>query len=124
VPVNDCVITAPPVNFGSAPLVSGFPAISQSISLLCSKNLSYTVGMGSGNAPQGGRRNMSSGSNRLAYDIFKADNTVWGDGTTARASGPAASDGVSVQTLPYTAGSTRTRQRLLPPSIPTAWSWT
>lgn len=100
---NDCVITAPPVAFGSAPLVSGFPTVSQSISLLCSRNMTYTVGMGSGNYPLNGRRQMGNGVNRLAYDLYKADNTVWGSLTTARASGPAAADGLTVQTIPYTA---------------------
>ncbi|MDB5851429.1 MAG: hypothetical protein JWP29_5181, partial [Rhodoferax sp.] len=100
---NDCTITAPTVNFGSAPLVSGFPTVSQNISLLCTKNMTYTVGMSAGNFSQSGRRQMANGSNRLAYDIFKADSTVWGSVTTARATGPAASDGTNLQTIPYTA---------------------
>ncbi|APW38274.1 hypothetical protein RD110_14630 [Rhodoferax koreense] len=100
---NDCTITAPPVSFGSAPLVSGFPTVSQNISLLCSKNMTYTVGLSAGNNFASGRRQMASGSNRLSYDIYKADNTVWGSLTTARANGPAPSDGSTVQTIPYTA---------------------
>lgn len=100
---NDCTITAPTVGFGSAPLVSGFPTISQNISLLCTKGMSYTVGMNTGNNPSGGRRQMASGANRLAYDIFKADSTVWGSLTTARANGPAAADGITLQNIPYTA---------------------
>ncbi len=100
---NDCIITAPPVNFGSAPLVSGFPTVSQNISLLCSKNMTYTVGLSNGNNYASGRRQMANGSNRLSYDLFKADSTVWGSLTTARANGPAASDGSTVQTIPYTA---------------------
>lgn len=100
---NDCTITAPPVNFGSAPLVSGFPTVSQSISLICSKGMSYTVGMGNGGDYANGRRRMVSGTNRLEYDIFKADNTVWGMNGSARANGPAIADGVSQQTIGYTA---------------------
>lgn len=100
---NDCSINAPPVNFGSAPLVSGFPTVSQSVSLRCTKGMVYTVGMSVGNFQQGGRRQMASGGNRLAYDIFKADSTVWGPATTARANGPAAADGTTTQTIPYTA---------------------
>lgn len=101
---NDCTITAPVVNFGNAPLVSGFPTISQSISVLCSKTMSYTVGMGTGSSPGANtRRRMSSGTNRLEYDIFKADSTVWGGSGTARANGPAVADGVSQQNIPYTA---------------------
>ena len=99
---NDCTITAPTVNFGTAPLVSGFPTVSQNITLLCSKNMNYTVGMSVGNFAQGGRRRMASGGNRLAYDIFKGDSTVWGDVGTARQAGLAPSDGSSLQTIPYT----------------------
>lgn len=100
---NDCTITAPTVNFGTAPLVSGFPTVSQGISLLCTKGMSYTVGMSAGNYPQGGRRQMGNGTNRLAYDIFKADATVWGSTATARANGPAIADGATIHTIPYTA---------------------
>ncbi len=100
---NDCTIQAPPVNFGAAPLVSGFPTVSQSISLLCSKGMSYTVGMSAGTHPANGRRRMASGTNYLEYDLFKTDNTVWGQTGSARANGPAIADGVSQQTLSYTA---------------------
>ncbi len=100
---NDCVITAPTINFGSAPLVAGFPTVSQSLSLRCTKNLTYTVGLSTGGFSASGQRNMANGTNRLAYDIFKADSTVWGPLTTARADGPAAADGTTVQTIPYTA---------------------
>ncbi len=101
---NDCNITAPTVSFGSAPLVSGFPSVSQNISLQCTKGMTYTVGLGAGSNPAGGgRRQMASGTNRLAYDLFKNDNTVWGSTGTNRAAGPAAADGVSLQTIPYTA---------------------
>jgi spore coat protein U-like protein len=100
---NDCTITAPTVNFGSAPILAGFPTVSQSISLQCSRDLVYTVGLSNGSSPNAGRRRMSAGSNRLAYDLFKADTTVWGSVGTARASGPAPATGNTVQTIPYTA---------------------
>ncbi len=100
---NDCTITAPSVNFGSAPLVSAFPTVSQAISLRCTQGMVYTVGLSAGSNPAGGRRQMASGSNRLAYDLFKADNTVWGSTTTARAASPGAADGTTLQTIPYTA---------------------
>lgn len=100
---NDCTITAPPVSFGAAPLLSGFPTVSQSIGLQCSRDMVYTVGLSAGGYASGGRRRMASGTSRLAYDIFKADNTVWGSAGTARAAGPAPATGSSVQTIPYTA---------------------
>ena len=77
--------------------------MSQSISLVCSKGMGYTVGMSTGTNPANGRRRMASGTNRLEYDIFKVDNTVWGTVGSARASGPALADGVSQQTIGYTA---------------------
>lgn len=101
---NDCAITAPPVSFGSAPLLAGFPTVSQNISLQCSRGMVYTVGMSTGNHASGGRRRMGSGTARLAYDIFKADNTVWGSANAStRAAGPAPATGNSWQTIPYTA---------------------
>lgn len=101
---NDCTINAPPVNFGSAPLLAGFPTVSQSISLQCSRNMVYTVGLSPGSYASGGRRRMASGTSRLAYDIFKDDNTVWGSADTAmRAPGPAPATGTSIQTIPYSA---------------------
>ena len=101
---NDCTITAPPVSFGSAPLLAGFPTVSQNISLQCSRNMVYTVGLSPGSYASGGRRRMASGASRLAYDIFKADNTVWGSANAAeRAPGPAPATGNSVQTIPYSA---------------------
>lgn len=100
---NDCTITAPPVNFGTAPLLAGFLTVSQNIGLLCSRNMVYTVGLSAGSYANGGRRRMGAGSSRLQYDLFKADNTVWGSAGTARADGPAPATGNSQQTIPYTA---------------------
>ncbi len=99
---NDCAIAAPNLAFGSAPLPSGFPALSQAIRLTCTRNMLYTVGISAGMQPAGGRRQMASGNNRLAYDIFKADNSVWGTAVGTR-SAAAVADGVNVQTIPYTA---------------------
>ena len=67
------------------------------------KGMTYTVGLSSGASPANGRRRMSSGANRLEYDIFKTDSTVWGSSGSARANGPAIADGVSMQTIGYTA---------------------
>ena len=85
---NDCTISAPSISFGSAPVVSAFSTISQTISVNCTKGSAYTVGLGDGTHPVsvGGRRQMISGSNYLAYDIFQgAGTTRWGSvGTAAR----------------------------------------
>lgn len=91
---NDCTITAPNIAFGSAPVVSAFtPVTGQTINLACTKGSAYTVGLNDGqNALSvGGRRRMISGSNYLAYDIFKsAGTTRWGSvGAARRASSDA-----------------------------------
>lgn len=84
---NDCTISAPSISFGSAPVVSAFSTISQTISVNCTKGSAYTVGLGDGTHPVsvGGRRQMMSGGNYLAYDIFQsAGTTRWGSVGAAR----------------------------------------
>ncbi|AGZ34503.1 SCPU domain-containing protein [Pseudomonas sp. SWI6] len=85
---NDCQITTPNISFASAPVVSGFGTVSQSVSLSCTKGSSYTVGLDDGQNVSGGRRRMkSSANNYLAYDIFKSAGAVrWGALSSARRS--------------------------------------
>ncbi|WP_333991292.1 Csu type fimbrial protein [Pseudomonas sp. S3(2024)] len=87
---NDCTITAPNIAFGSAPVISAFtPVTGQTINLACTKGSAYSVGLSDGQNPAsvGGRRRMISGSNYLAYDIFKsAGTTRWGSVGSARRS--------------------------------------
>ncbi|MEE1923974.1 spore coat U domain-containing protein [Pseudomonas sp. 148P] len=83
----DCQITTPTINFGTAPVVSGFSTVNQSISLSCTKGSAYTVGLNDGLYVSAGRRRMklTTGTSYLAYDIFKsAGTTRWGSLTTAR----------------------------------------
>jgi spore coat protein U-like protein len=101
--INDCTITAPDIQFGSAPLPSAFPTVSQSISLTCTKGMTYTVGLDPGGYINGTRRQMASGTNRLQYNIFKPDLSVWGSVGTARAAGLSPADGQTLQVIPYTA---------------------
>ncbi|WDY56309.1 Csu type fimbrial protein [Pseudomonas sp. PSKL.D1] len=108
---NDCQITTPSINFGSAPVVAGFGTVSQSVSLSCTKGSSYTVGLDDGQNVSGGRRRMkSSANNYLAYDIFKSAGAVrWGSLTTARRSSsdadvnPGAGTGTGSQVFNYNA---------------------
>ncbi|KAF0865736.1 spore coat U domain-containing protein [Pseudomonas sp. LD120] len=87
---NDCLISAPNISFGSAPVVSAFATVTgQTINLACTKGSAYTVGLSDGQQPvsAGGRRRMISSGNYLAYDIFKsAGNTRWGSIGSARRS--------------------------------------
>jgi spore coat protein U-like protein len=91
--VNDCQITTPAIAFGSAPVVSGFATVNGQASVACTKGSAYTVGLSDGQNPvsAGGRRQMISGSNFLAYDIFQgAGTTRWGSvGAARRASSSA-----------------------------------
>ena len=90
---NDCTISAVNIAFGSAPVVSAFSTVSQTASIACTKGSAYTVGFSDGLQPVsvGGRRQLKSGTNYLAYDIFKsAGATRWGSvGAARRASSTA-----------------------------------
>ncbi|USV99186.1 spore coat U domain-containing protein [Pseudomonas pergaminensis] len=84
---NDCQITAPNISFGSAPVISGFTTVTGQASISCTKGSAYSVGLSDGqnSVSAGGRRRMVSGSNYLAYDIFKsAGTTRWGSVGAAR----------------------------------------
>ncbi|MFC0338165.1 Spore coat protein U (SCPU) domain-containing protein [Kushneria avicenniae] len=76
----DCLINAPDVRFGAAPLVSGFSEINQSLSLFCTRGSSFQVGLSQGSHPQSGERHMASSSGELLrYRILKPDGTPWRD---------------------------------------------
>lgn len=83
---NDCTtITAPNVNFGSAPLVGSFSSVSQTINVICSKGSTYTVGLSNGSYASGNVRNMANGVNRLSYEIYKGTSSNrWGASGTER----------------------------------------
>ncbi|MPT48006.1 MAG: spore coat protein U [Sphingobium sp.] len=67
---NDCSITAPNVNFGSAAFTDSFDAITQPIIILCSKGAAYTVGINDGLHGSAGSRHLSNGTNSIAYDLY------------------------------------------------------
>ncbi|MEN3259587.1 spore coat U domain-containing protein [Sodalis endosymbiont of Spalangia cameroni] len=98
---NDCIaITAPNLNFGSAPLVANFNDVAQSISVTCTKGSSYTVGFSNGAHAVGTVRNMASGSQLLSYEIYQANgSTRWGSSGVERVASAAAisvtSDGLT-----------------------------
>ena len=52
----------------------------QTINVVCSKGSTYTVGLSNGSYYSGTTRQMASGTNRLAYDIYKGTTTTnrWG----------------------------------------------
>ncbi|HHF3122217.1 TPA: Csu type fimbrial protein [Vibrio diabolicus] len=106
----DCMITAPDINFGSSPLVAGFDPVSQVISLTCTKNSAFTIGLNDGVNASGGQRRMASGSNYLEYEIYKSSSTErWGGTGSERReqsdvdTGDTIPDGITPQNFNYRA---------------------
>lgn len=89
--LNDCMINIPDVNFGSAPLASAFPSITQSISLACTKGSNYLVALDYGKNAVGTQRRMKNGSSYLNYNIYQGGSgTVpWGLNDERRSSATA-----------------------------------
>lgn len=101
---NACeVSSAPDVALGQAPTASSFTPVSQSLSVLCTKDLAvYTVGLSAGQHEAGGRRRMSTAGHELQYDIFKpGGGTVWGDTGSNRVTSDAPANGVTPQIFDY-----------------------
>lgn len=79
----DCSLTVPTVNFGQAALPSQFPVRTHTINARCTAGHAYTVGIDNGQNPESSVRRMKSGSNYLAYDLWKgeAGTERWGTGS-------------------------------------------
>lgn len=121
---NDCTtITAPNVSFGSAPLVGSFSTVQQTINVVCSKGSTFTVGLSNGSYYSGTTRQMASGTNRLAYDIYKGTTTTtrWGPTGTDRWSSASAT---SLSSDLITRNFTYTAQILTTQNTPAAGSYT
>lgn len=101
----DCVITAPNIEFGAAPLVGGFNPVTQTLSVRCSKGTAYSVGLSDGLNANGAQRRMRAGTAFLAYELYKGVNGEerWGRyGSERRSSNsaelmPAQLDGLTAQ---------------------------
>jgi spore coat protein U-like protein len=79
---QDCRISAPNVNFGTAALVSQFSAVSQAVLVDCTKDSSYKVSFSTGNGGSARPwRTMSDGAGHsLQYNIYRTDGTtIWDD---------------------------------------------
>jgi spore coat protein U-like protein len=83
---NDCIIQAPQLDFGTAPLASSFNPVTRTIQIRCSASAAYSVGLDNGSHPAGAVRRMANGSNYLAYEIYKSAVSPdrWGMLGTAR----------------------------------------
>ena len=121
---NDCTtITAPNVSFGSEPLVGSFSTVQQTSNVVCSKGSTFTVGLSNGSYYSGTTRQMASGTNRLAYDIYKGTTTTtrWGPTGTDRWSSASAT---SLNADLVTRNFTYTAQILTTQNTPAAGSYT
>jgi len=108
---NDCAISAPNLDFGSAPFVGSFSEATQTINVRCSAGASYSVGLSDGSNFDGGWRRMRRGatSDYLRYDIYQtpSSNTRWGSNSAERRSSASAQvnpniyDGITQQGFTY-----------------------
>lgn len=75
-----CTMEATPLAFGEVAL-TGPTAGTATINVNCTGGGAYTVGLGSGLNSVAAQRNLVSGANVLAYDMFKeaGHTTRWGD---------------------------------------------
>lgn len=122
---NDCIVAAPDLNFGSAPLVSAFSPVTQTINVQCTKGTIYTVGLSDGINALSGQRRLANGTNYMNYEIYQGSsgNTRWGStsGQSRSSSSadvnPGAGTGSSNQGFVYTA-------KILPGPTPPAKVYT
>jgi spore coat protein U-like protein len=95
---QDCIITAPDLDFGQAPLAGSFSPVTRTILIRCSAGAAYTVGLDDGAHASGGVRRMQSGADHLQYEIYKsvASPDRWGAIGGARRGSESADSGAGV----------------------------
>jgi len=83
-----CNFTTTPLAFGEMALTGATPGTA-TISITCTGGGAYTVGLGNGLHNVAAQRNLVSGANILAYDMFQdpARGTRWGDAGAGLVSG-------------------------------------
>lgn len=88
---NDCAISAPALNFGSAAFVASLKPVTQNITIRCSKGAAYTVGIDNGLNYSANRR-LANGTNYIGYELYFPSTTTtrWGSAGAQRVSSTAA----------------------------------
>jgi len=83
-----CTLDATPLAFGEMALTGATPGTA-TLSVTCTGGGAYTVGLGNGLHNVAAQRNLVSGANVLAYDLFKdiGHATRWGDAGAGLVSG-------------------------------------
>lgn len=107
---QDCKMNVNDINFGTAPVVQAFQAVSGSINIICTKGTIYTVGLSNGENSNANQRRMTDGSHYLGYEIYKGNTNIrWGSlGSERRSSSEAEENsgpgwGNKVQSFKYNA---------------------
>ena len=86
--INNCLVSATNVNFGTAPgVLSSAVTATGNITATCSNNHSYTIALNQGStsgASLTDRRMAGSGAAVVHYELYTSSGytTVWGDGTS------------------------------------------
>jgi len=77
---NDCIVNAPDINFGAAPLTSSFNPITQTITIYCTKGTDYSVGLSNGANNNNNQRRLTFNQNYLNYEIYQGSTNKlrWG----------------------------------------------
>lgn len=105
--VDTCVISATPLNFPTYLAGSGAVKGTATISLVCTKNAQYGVGLNTGSTAGTSytQRLLANGGHTLQYNLYTSNTyaTVWGDGSgaTAIVSGNAAGFGTAISLTVY-----------------------
>ncbi|WP_336962848.1 spore coat U domain-containing protein [Sphingobium aquiterrae] len=96
---NDCAITAPTLNFGSAAFVGSFDPVTQSIAIRCTKDAAYSVGIDNGTHFSATRR-LGYNGNYIPYEIYypASSTTRWGNIGAERRSSALATTNAGVYT--------------------------
>ncbi|WP_392562991.1 spore coat protein U domain-containing protein [Orbus sturtevantii] len=83
---NDCMVNAPDINFGSAPLSSSFNPVTQTITIYCTKGANYSVGLSNGANNSNTQRRLMFNSNYLNYEIYQGSTNKlrWGKSSGER----------------------------------------
>jgi len=81
----ECLVSSQDLNFGTYnPLATGNVDVSSQININCTSGTDFTIKLNAGQHSSGGfNRNMSDGTNQLAYQLYTDSTrlTIWGDGT-------------------------------------------
>ncbi|KAA8996951.1 spore coat U domain-containing protein [Affinibrenneria salicis] len=99
---NDCTISAPDINFGTAALPAEFAAVSGNMNLSCTKAASWSINLTSSHPDDASWRRMSASVNGstyyLQYQLYNGNNVSWTENNDYAGTG----SGLA-QSIPYTA---------------------